>query len=124
MINPTRLDPEKIIETVDILVKRISDRFPDSGLRKVCLELLMLSQQTKKNVSDISKPNISLRLFSLIIILVGLGGLIFSFSLVNLEITNRNFHDFLEIMEGVFNNLILMGGGGFFLVKEREPLNR
>ena len=66
MTNPTRLIPEKIIETVDVLEKRISERFPDSGLRNVCLELLLLSKQTQKNVSYISKPNITLRLFSFV----------------------------------------------------------
>jgi len=124
MTNPTRLEPEKIIETVDILEKRISDRFPDSGLRKVCLELLQLSKQTKKNVSYISKPNITLRLFSFIIILIGLGGLIFSFSLVNMETTNRTLHDLLEITEGIFNNLILIGGGTFFLVTMESRIKR
>jgi len=124
MTNPTRLEPEKIIETVDILEKRISDRFPDSGLRKVCLELLQLSKQTKKNVSYISKPNITLRLFSFIIILIGLGGLIFSFSLVNMETTNRTLHDLLQITEGIFNNLILIGGGTLFLVTMESRIKR
>jgi hypothetical protein len=124
MTNPTRLKPEKIIETVDVLEKRISERFPDSGLRNVCLELLLLSKQTQKNVSFISKPNITLRLFSSIIILFGLGGLIFSFSLVNLEITNRTLQNFLQITEGVFNNLIIIGGGGFFLVTIESRIKR
>ena len=124
MTNPTRLIPEKIIETVDVLEKRISERFPDSGLRNVCLELLLLSKQTQKNVSYISKPNITLRLFSSIIILFGLGGLIFSFSLVNLEITNRTLQNFLQITEGVFNNLIIIGGGGFFLVTIESRIKR
>ena len=125
MINSTRLEPEKIIETINILEKRISDRFPNSGLRKVCLELLFLSKQTKKNVSYISKPNIPLRLSSYLIILIGLGGLIFSFSLVNIGLTaNQTLHNFLEITEGVFNNLILIGGASFFLITMESRIKR
>lgn len=39
----TKLEPEKIIDSVSILEKRISDRFPDSGLKDVCREFLMLA---------------------------------------------------------------------------------
>lgn len=124
MINPTRLEPEKIIKTIDILEKRISDRFPDSGLRNVCLELLQLSKQTKKNVTYISKPNIPIRVFSYIIIIIGFGGLIFSFSIVDLGINNRTLHNFLEITEGIFNNLILIGGASFFLVTMESRIKR
>jgi hypothetical protein len=39
----TKLEPEKIIDSVSILEKSISDRFPDSGLKDVCREFLMLA---------------------------------------------------------------------------------
>ncbi len=33
---PISLESEKIIDTISLLEKRISDRFPSSGLKKVC----------------------------------------------------------------------------------------
>ena len=45
----TKLEPEKIIDSVSILEKRISDRFPESGLKNVCLEFLILAEKTKQN---------------------------------------------------------------------------
>ena len=82
----TKLEPEKIIDSVSILEKRISDRFPESGLKNVCHEFLILAEKTKKNISYISKPNIPLKVFSYSIIGVGLGGIVFSFSLINFKV--------------------------------------
>lgn len=120
----TKLNPEKIIESVDILEKRISDRFPNSGLRKVCCELLVLSKNTSKNVTYISKPNIPLRIFSCAIILIGIGGLIFSFSLIGIELQSNSLENVLNVLQGVFNNLILIGGAFLFLITMESRIKR
>jgi hypothetical protein len=38
------LDPEKIVDTIGTLCRRIDERFPDSGLRNVCGELLTIAR--------------------------------------------------------------------------------
>lgn len=130
MDNATKLDPEKIIETISTLEKRISDRFPDSGLRKVTNELLVLSEHTKENITYINRPNVSIRLFCYTIIIIGLTGLVSSAALVfsdahiNIPTTNLPFKDVLIIMEGMFNNLILIGGAFFFLATMESRIKR
>ena len=41
------LDPEKIIETIERLSSRIDERFPDSGLGRVCKELLTIAVESQ-----------------------------------------------------------------------------
>ena len=120
----TKLEPEKIIDSVSILEKRISDRFPDSGLKDVCREFLMLAEKTKKNISYISKPNIPLKVFSYLIIAVGLGGIIFSFSLINFKVKTFDLEKLVSISNGMFNNLFLIGAAFLFLITMESRINR
>jgi len=78
MKHNTSLDHDRIVRTISLLEKRISDRFPNSGLRKVIIDLLHISKKSKEHVAWISKPNIPLRILSAIIISLGVGGLIYS----------------------------------------------
>jgi len=56
-----RLDPEKIIETVRALHRRIEERFPGSGLGKVVSELLLVAEETAARTLWIQQPHFPLR---------------------------------------------------------------
>ena len=58
------LESDRIVRTIERLEKRISDRFPDSGLQKVVKQFLEISGKSKENIEWISKPNIGIRIFS------------------------------------------------------------
>ncbi|WP_378176895.1 hypothetical protein [Aquimarina sp. SS2-1] len=111
-----RLDPEKIIHTIALLEKRIDDRFPDSGLKKVCHDFVQTARASKQNIDWISKPNLSLRIFAYLVILIGLGGLIYSITYVDLQIKNTTLANIVSISEAIFNDIILIGAAIFFLV--------
>lgn len=111
-----RLEPEKIIKTIDQLEKRISDRFPNSGLQNVCFQFLQTAQKTKNNIHWISAPNIPLRIFSYLIIALGLGGLLYSITYIDLKIENNTLDNMVAVSEAIFNDLILLGAAIFFLV--------
>ncbi|MHA7058149.1 hypothetical protein ACWGOQ_0013085 [Aquimarina sp. M1] len=117
-----QLQPEKIINTISLLEKRIEDRFPDSGLRKVCHNFLQIAQDSKQNIDWISRPNLSLRIFAYLVILVGLGGLIYSITYVDLEIKNTTLANMVSISEAIFNDIILLGAAIFFLVSLESRL--
>ena len=118
------LDPIRIIETVDILEKRISDRFPDSGLRNVCSQLLGIAHKTKKNIEYVSKPNILLRLFAGFVILFGFAGIIYSLTIVDIDTKVTSLEHYLVLSEGIFNNIILISGALFFLVTIESKIKR
>jgi hypothetical protein len=124
MIQFTKLQPEKIIDSVSILEKRISDRFPDSGLKKVCHEFLVLSERTKTNILYISKPNIPLKVFSYLLIILGVGGVVFSFSVINLKIKTIDIEKLISLSNGVLNNLFLIGAAFLFLVTMESRIKR
>ena len=120
----TKLEPEKIIDSVNKLERRISDRFPDSGLRKVCFEFLTLTEQTKKNISYISKPNIPLKIFSYLLIGIGLGGIIFCLSVINFKVKTIDLEKLISLSNGILNNLFLIGAAFLFLVTTESRTKR
>ena len=124
MIQLTKLEPEKIIKSVSILEKRISDRFPESGLKDVCGEFLILAEQTKKNIAYISKPNIPLKVFSYLIIGIGLGGMFFSLSFINYKVNTFDLEQVISLSNGIFNNLFLIGAAFLFLVTMESRIKR
>lgn len=120
----THLHSEKIIETISKLEKRISDRFPESGLRNVCNNFLQIAKHSKENIEWISKPNILVRLFAYFIILVGLGGLAYSISYIDLEIHDTTLSNIATISEAIFNDLLLLGAAIFFLGSMESRIKR
>ena len=53
---------EKIQSTIDKLYLRISDRFPKSGLSKICKNLHNKSLETNKALEWIAKPIVTIRI--------------------------------------------------------------
>lgn len=117
-----QLQPEKIIDTISLLEKRIHDRFPNSGLEKVCHNFLHVALDSKQNIEWISKPNISLRVFAYLVILVGLGGLVYSITYINWEIENTTLGNIVSLSEAIFNDIILIGAAIFFLISLESKL--
>jgi hypothetical protein len=106
------------------LEKRIADRFPDSGLRRVCSEFMEVANHTKDNINWISSPNIPLRIFSYLLILIGIIGLIVSVKFVDLAIQDTNLGNVVIITEAIFNDIIILGGGIFFLITMESRVKR
>ncbi len=110
------LESDRIVETIGKLERRISDRFPDSGLRKVVNQFYEIASKSKKNIEWIAKPNIAIRLLSYFVLLVGVVALIYSLSLIELHIENKTLSNILTLSESLFNDLILIGAAVFFMV--------
>ena len=119
-----KLDPQKIIQTLEQLERRISERFPESGLRKVCMDVLETVYKSKSNIAWISRPNIPVRVVSMLIILVGIGALAYSLTLVDLKISDTTLATVVTFSEALFNVLILIGAAIFFLITIETRLKR
>tara|TARA_R110002096_G_scaffold327945_1_gene522034 strand:- start:109 stop:810 length:702 start_codon:yes stop_codon:yes gene_type:complete len=116
MQSKIKLLPEHVIKTISVLEKRIADRFPESGLRNTCADFLEIAKKSKTNIEWIAKPNVALRLFSYLIILIGLGGIAFGISNVEFKIEDTTITNIVALSEAVFNDIILLGAAIFFLV--------
>ena len=57
-----QIDPRKIIETIDLLSNRITERFPESGLSKVVGELELIASEAVARTEWIQRPILPLRI--------------------------------------------------------------
>jgi hypothetical protein len=50
------LDPERIVYTIAKLARRIEERFPGSGLARLCADLQDIGEHTKERLDEIQRP--------------------------------------------------------------------
>lgn len=109
------LNTGDIVATLQKLTARIGERFPRSGLYRVCEELTLMAEQTSQRAEKIARANIWLRLLTWCVlafaaaIIVGLVSKAFTLE-ASTELTN--------VMQGVdagVSLLIVLGGAAFYL---------
>lgn len=118
------LDSNRIITTIGKLQVRISERFPDSGLSKVCGELYDLAKESKARCEWISTPLAGLR--AGVAILIGTILFILGHSFFDLEIHLRSSEvsDFVQFLEAGMNGTVMIGATVFFLVTVESRIKR
>ncbi len=123
-IHAGRLDAEGVIQTIDQLRKRISERFPASDLSRVCDDLLQISRQTQERARWIAQPIISLRLA--IWSLLAISALVLTWSIIQLQLSAgiQSFAELVQTLEAGTNELIILGAGVFFLVSIERRIKR
>jgi hypothetical protein len=115
MQNP-ELKSDNIISTIGKLQRRISERFPDSSLSKVCEELLELAKESDKTIRWISRPNHLIRYITILFLVFF--AFILVYSLLHLDFEARPFRlsEFVQSSEAALNEFVLIGAGVIFLV--------
>jgi len=118
------LDPEKIIETIERLCSRIDERFPGSGLGRVCRELLTIAVESQQRSAWIAKPQKSLRV--IVGILIALMVLLLVLVVANSTLpTNRfDFVVLLQVSEAGINVFIVLGAAVLFLITSEVRIKR
>src|ERR1017187_7449259 len=92
-----RLEAGKIIETVKALHKRISERFPDSGLGKVVAELQQVAEETVERTRWIQQPHLLLRCVAVMLSL----GIVVLLTFLVAHIKQFNFDDFTNSVQAL-----------------------
>jgi len=118
------LDPDRTIETIDKLQRRIFERFPGSGLLDVCNELACIARETKPRVEAISRPNYPLRAGILLLITIAFAALVYSIALLDLSLGDFNVASLVQVTEAAINEIVLMGAAIFFLVTVETRIKR
>ena len=109
------LNTTDIVATLEQLTSRIGERFPRSGLYRVCQELTSMAEQTSRRADKIAKPNIWIRLGTGC--LLALAGAIIVLG-VNRALTLEASTELTNVMQGVdagVSLLIVLGGAAFYL---------
>lgn len=119
-----KLNPDKIIETIELLVLRINERFPDSGLLQVNRELLAIARDAKSRSERISK-----RLYWLWVIIIASLLLLFG-SLASIVITHEmpkggfSLSEFVQLSDSGLNVIVVVVAVIVFLVTLETRLKR
>ncbi|WP_437228822.1 hypothetical protein SH661x_001099 [Planctomicrobium sp. SH661] len=110
-----QLESDRIIETVEVLSRRIRERFPTAGLNGVCGDLLAIARQARQRSVAIGRPMIGIRLLSFAIVSLIL--LMFGLLLAKIRIPDQPLQagEFIQGLEAGFNALVLIGATILFL---------
>ncbi|MEM9943299.1 MAG: hypothetical protein AAF939_17170, partial [Planctomycetota bacterium] len=115
------LNPAKIVETIKRLHARIGERFPNSGLCKVCFQLATIAENMEVKADWIGRPvrwlrNLTLGLCGLIVGISLIPLIILAFSNEGLGLSPDNwFVELVQITEAGINDVVLIGAAVFFL---------
>lgn len=114
------LNAERIIGTLDVLTRRIGERFPKSGLAQVSADLTNIARQTSGRIDSIARPYIGLRIGLLALAVTAvllIVWLIKSAKTWALSISAST--EISEVIQGIdagVSVLIILGGAALFLL--------
>jgi hypothetical protein len=119
------LDAGALIETSAALARRIAERFPESGLARIAVELLALTREAAAAVERFTRPNYPVRAATILCILGIAGVLASAASAVDPGLSLFwSLSDFLQGIDSAANGLLLLGGAVFFLVTWERRIQR
>jgi hypothetical protein len=111
------LDASHIIDTTERLGKRISERFPNSGLSKVAAELLTEAQQASATAEWLAQSHRAIRAVTAVVIVLLFALAVSTFFLLNRRVELfSNVSDFLQGLDAAVNELVLIGAATYFLL--------
>ncbi|MGH7004851.1 MAG: hypothetical protein ACREIP_12970, partial [Alphaproteobacteria bacterium] len=108
------LDPAQLVTTLAALERRIAERFPGTGLSKVCAELTQIARESGAKVARLARPYYLLRLLTVAVLVGGAASLVYVSSIIQVKREDTNVYGILQGFESGFNILVLMGAGVFF----------
>ena len=119
-----KLDAEAVARTIDLLCRRVEERFPESGLSRVGRELARIAKQTRERAAAIARPILTVRVA--VVLLIVLIATLLAGTLASLKKPREPVEalQFIQVLESGINDLVLMGAGIFFLVTLETRIKR
>ena len=118
------LDSEKILATIETLSRRIAERFPGSGLDKVCQELLTIAEEAQKRSAWIAKPHRSLRIITGVLVTIMVGVLIMVLAKASWPRSGFDLVVLVQVSEAGLNVFLLLSAAILFLVTAETRIKR
>ena len=123
-ISYLRLDPNQIIETVDVLTRRIRERFPKANLNQVCASLLEVAKHAQVRSNQIARPMYALRLLTLLFTVGVVSLLPVIYQRFKLEDSHISLEDLLQMGDAGFQMLFVIGATVLFLMTLEARVKR
>lgn len=109
------LDPEKIIATLEVLSRRVAERFPATGLARVSSELTDVARQTSSTIATIVRPYIAMRILVGLVLMLGAAAIaMLVYGAFHLE-TSTELTNVMQGVDSAMSILVLFGGGALYL---------
>ncbi|HKZ96554.1 MAG TPA: hypothetical protein VJ045_06195 [Hyphomicrobiaceae bacterium] len=109
------LDPDRIIATLEVLERRIDERFPKTGLARVGGELTAMARETSSRIAEIARPNFPLRVLIGLVLGLGLASLAWlAERALNME-ASTELTNVMQGLDSTMSLLIVFGGAALFL---------
>ena len=118
------LDSEKILGTIGTLSRRIAERFPGSGLAKVCEELLTIAEESQRRSAWIAKPQRSLRFIAGALVTIIIGSLCFVLANASWPRNGFDLVVLVQVSEAGLNIFLLLSAAILFLVTAETRIKR
>jgi hypothetical protein len=118
------LQPEKVVETIERLERRIAERFPDANLRHVATELTIMAREATERAQRIGRPNLPLR--TLQGILIGCCLALVTWIVRQVRLSDEVFaiDVFFQTVDGVMASFIGIGASILFVASWELRLKR
>jgi hypothetical protein len=122
---PAELHCPHILETIQRLERRISARFPDSGLSRVSVSLRQLAAEADAEIARLRKPLWLPRLGAALGVL-GIVAIVTGVLRIGLpgSLAMGNLSEFLQASEAAVNLVILLSIGIFFMISLETRFKR
>ena len=116
---------ERVVETIEKLVARISERFGDCGLANVCSQLSTIAKQDTERARAIERRYMWLRALVFLIFAAGLFVLAWVLTLIDFtRTTTDNVYSLVQGIDAAAHLTVLTGAAMFSLVKLEQRLKR
>lgn len=107
-----RLDPRHIIATAERLEQRITERFPDRGLKRVAADLVALAHEVAARAEQLGKPIWAWRVLTGLVIAAGSAALIYVGTKLSINrIATDEAFGFVQGIEASLNTILIAGVG-------------
>nr|WP_217647160.1 hypothetical protein [Planctomicrobium piriforme] len=111
-----QLESTRIVETIDLLCRRIRERFPSAGLNNVCEDLLGVARQARQRSIQIGRPMLGIRILSATIIALIVTTFVFAVMLIKIPAQTLQAAELVEVIEAACNTVLLVGAVVLFFV--------
>lgn len=118
------LEPARIVETVDVLERRIAERFPGSGLSRVAADLNATARTGVARAAALTQPFWLIRFGVGLAFVLGIAAQIFAARLVHLDPFRADALSLAQGLDSAFNLLAIFGAAIWFLLTLEERIKR
>ena len=118
------LDAALIVGTAHTLGRRIGERFPQSGLSRVAVELAQVAEDTSARIAALRQPRWGIRLATGVVVLLLLTVAAFAIAAMRRPASLTDLGAFVQLLESAINDVVFLGIAIAFLVTIEGRLRR